>query len=288
MDGILKSFEHCLQMLDPRLERLQPVLPIDLWRPSALSRPAVTAPPHSTQALCDRRDRGRLCRPWAWRSLGFDPSLHCSAAPDPLLGCRAKGKRNESRRANRRLAARVSIICLELRAWARSRFSAFRAFGLSAEVLPAESAAPQATPFPAPAQRRCAPALAGGQRSLTWAAWGSHAGIGRTKAPVVSVATKTPAATITATPHEHRRLADSAVAIDVIKSSRDTGFAGVAQHQPVARAPGELDDVAGPVVSPISRECGGWRCSPRPGLRVSHGVGAGRLAWICDAGVTAM
>jgi len=72
MDGILQSFERCLQMLDPRLERLQPVLPIDLWRPSALSRPAVTAPPHSTQPLCDRRDRGRLCRPRAWRSLGFD------------------------------------------------------------------------------------------------------------------------------------------------------------------------------------------------------------------------
>jgi hypothetical protein len=57
MDGVLKSFERCLEMRDPRLERLQSVLPIDLWRPIALSRPAVTAPPHSTQALCDRRGR---------------------------------------------------------------------------------------------------------------------------------------------------------------------------------------------------------------------------------------
>jgi hypothetical protein len=120
MDDILQSFERWLQMLDPRLERLQPVLPIDLWRPSALSRPAVTAPPHSTQPLCDRRDRGRLCRPRAWRSLGFDLSLHCPAAPDPLLGVSREG-------ANRRLAARVSIIRLELRAWARSRFGGFRA-----------------------------------------------------------------------------------------------------------------------------------------------------------------
>jgi hypothetical protein len=200
MDGVLKSFERCLEMRDPRLERLQLVLPIDLWRPSALSRPAVTAPPHSTQALCDRRDRGWLCRPWAWRSLGFDLSLHCSGAPDPLLGCRAKGKRSESRRANRRLAARVSIICLELRVWARIALRWLS--GSRLRSCPRSQLGPSyslsgtgTTAMRASAGRR--PALP------DMAAWGSHAGIGRTNAPVVPVATKTPAATITATPPEH-------------------------------------------------------------------------------------
>lgn len=30
MDGILKPFERCLQLRNPRLERLNAVLPIDL------------------------------------------------------------------------------------------------------------------------------------------------------------------------------------------------------------------------------------------------------------------
>jgi hypothetical protein len=113
------------------------------------------------------------------------------------------------------------------------------------------------------------------------AAWGSHAGIGRTNAPVVPVAAKTPAATITATLHEHRRLADSAGRDRCDQVQSRHRLAGGAQHPPVARALGELDDVAGPVESPISRECGGWRCSPRPGVRVSRGAlmasWAGRL-----------
>jgi len=90
MDGILKSFEHGLQMLRARLEGLQPVLPIDIWRRAA--RALLAAPPQLPHALCDR-DHRRLCRLWAWRSLAFGLSFHCSAPPDPLVGCRARGER---------------------------------------------------------------------------------------------------------------------------------------------------------------------------------------------------
>ena len=114
MDGILKSFERRLQMLDPRLERLQSVLQTDLWRRVAGSRPTATAPPHSTHTLCDR-DHARPYRLRAWRSLGVDLSLHRSAAPDPLMGWRARAKRggpNHGR--DRRLAPQVSLMCLKL------------------------------------------------------------------------------------------------------------------------------------------------------------------------------
>jgi hypothetical protein len=207
MDGVLKSFERCLEMRDPRLERLQSVLPIDLWRPIALSRPAVTAPPHSTQALCDRRGRFVIVVTTvgsADRGLGarWALILVCTAQKLPTLwvGCRAKGKRNESRRANRRLAARVSIICLELRVWARIALRWLS--GSRLRSCPRSQLGPSyslsgtgTTAMRASAGRR--PALP------DMAAWGSHAGIGRTNAPVVPVATKTPAATITATPPEH-------------------------------------------------------------------------------------
>ncbi len=94
MDGILTPFERCLQMRNPRLERLDAVLPLDLWRRAAGALP--TASQQSTHALRDR-DAGRLCRLGAWRLLGFGLSLHSSAPPDPLLGCRAKGRdRNQT------------------------------------------------------------------------------------------------------------------------------------------------------------------------------------------------
>jgi hypothetical protein len=35
MDGVLKFFELRLQMPHPRFERLNAVVPIDLWRPVA-------------------------------------------------------------------------------------------------------------------------------------------------------------------------------------------------------------------------------------------------------------
>lgn len=132
MDGILKPFERCLQLRNPRLERLNAVLPIDLWRRAAGALP--TASQQSTHALRDR-DAGRLCRLGAWRLLGFGLSLHSSAPPDPLLGCRAKG-RDRNQTGESRLAPRVSIICLKLRTWARR---ASVALGPSAEVLRAGS-----------------------------------------------------------------------------------------------------------------------------------------------------
>jgi hypothetical protein len=60
--GILKSFERRLQMLDPRLQRLKPAVPIDLRDRGLERRPAAASPPHSTHPLCNCR-HPRIYRP---------------------------------------------------------------------------------------------------------------------------------------------------------------------------------------------------------------------------------
>jgi len=123
MDGILKCVEHQLEMLDARLERLQPALPTDVWRWAAWV--LLPAPPPSTYAPCDR-DVRRLCGLCARRSLVFELAVHCSAPPDPLVGVAREVRGKEPRRAIQRLAPRVWILCLKLRASAGLRFGGFR------------------------------------------------------------------------------------------------------------------------------------------------------------------
>src|SRR5918998_2234844 len=74
IDGILKSLERRLEVLDPRLERLQPLLPTDVSRPGACSHPSAT--PQPTHARCDRGQL-RPRRPLAWRLVARALRGHC-------------------------------------------------------------------------------------------------------------------------------------------------------------------------------------------------------------------
>jgi len=96
MDGVLESFVRCLQMLNPRLERLQPPLPTGICRRAA--RPLLAASPQSTDLPRDG-DENRPSRLRAWRLPAFGLRFYCSAPPDPLVGVAREERGNETRRA---------------------------------------------------------------------------------------------------------------------------------------------------------------------------------------------
>ena len=101
-DGILKSFELRVEMLDASLKLLDPELPIDAWL--------------------------RLCRLGAWRIVRCALRSHC-LGPPRLCGTVAREEEEPRPDGRMRPAPRVSIICLKLRASARSRFGDLRARG---------------------------------------------------------------------------------------------------------------------------------------------------------------
>src|SRR3954451_1728411 len=103
MDGVLQPFELGLQMLEPRLELLHPVLPggVRRWRARSPPIAIATPPPGLSQPLCEG-GRLRLCRPWAWREVAGVPSLHCST-PGPLVSV---AREEEGTRPNGRIGGR--------------------------------------------------------------------------------------------------------------------------------------------------------------------------------------